>query len=188
MAPNHPPPLRLADIDWTSWQPVERGTLLFVVRPTELLLIHKLRGLGAGKINGPGGRLRQDETPLEGAVREVEEEVGITPLEVSYSGRLLFQFLDGYSIQVWVYRAEDFRGSPRPSREAIPFWAPLDAIPYQLMWPDDEIWLPWMLRRRRFLGRFIFDSDRMLEHRVVAAPAPANGSTGSIPDSERPST
>ena len=56
-------------------------TLLFVIRAGQILLIHKKRGLGAGKINGPGGRLHLGESPLHGAVREVKEEL-CNPIEV----------------------------------------------------------------------------------------------------------
>ena len=48
---------RLQDIAWEHWVPQQRATLLFVLRDGQALLIHKKRGLGAGKINGPGGRL-----------------------------------------------------------------------------------------------------------------------------------
>ncbi len=63
-------PMQFDDIDWTRWIPKERATLLFVVRDGQILLIHKKRGLGAGKINGPGGRLDPGETPEICAVRE----------------------------------------------------------------------------------------------------------------------
>ena len=69
----------LEDVDWERWEPRQRATLLFVVRRDEILLIHKKRGLGAGKINGPGGRLEPGETPLACAIREVEEELCVTP-------------------------------------------------------------------------------------------------------------
>jgi 8-oxo-dGTP diphosphatase len=57
--------VRLTDIDWTTWKPTDRATLLFVVdRPNgRILLIEKKRGLGAGKVNGPGGRIDEGETP-----------------------------------------------------------------------------------------------------------------------------
>ena len=55
--------IRFEDIDWTQWTPQERATLLFVRRDGQVLLIRKKRGLGAGKINGPGGRLDNGETP-----------------------------------------------------------------------------------------------------------------------------
>ena len=40
-----------------DWRPVHQATLLFVINDGNVLLIRKKRGLGAGKINGPGGKL-----------------------------------------------------------------------------------------------------------------------------------
>ena len=70
---------RVTDLDWSTWQPDDRATLLFVVHADRILLIEKKRGLGAGKINGPGGRIEPGESPRQAAVREVQEEVGVTP-------------------------------------------------------------------------------------------------------------
>ncbi len=151
------------DIDWVGWQPVDRATLLFVICRGRMLLIHKKRGLGAGKINGPGGRLEPGETPEQCAVREVHEEVCITPRQVSFCGTLAFQFTNGYSIHGTVFRAADYRGEPCETDEAHPLWFPLDAIPYEQMWADDIHWMPLMLRYRPFSGRFIFDGDTMLD-------------------------
>ncbi|MGA1129362.1 MAG: NUDIX domain-containing protein, partial [Chthoniobacterales bacterium] len=55
--------------DWSVWQPTERANLCFVTRGDEVLLIHKKRGLGAGKSHGPGGRIEPGETAAEAAVR-----------------------------------------------------------------------------------------------------------------------
>jgi 8-oxo-dGTP diphosphatase len=160
----------LADIDWPSWQPTDRATLVFVVRGHEVLLIHKRRGLGAGKVNAPGGRLEPGETPLQAAIREVEEEVCVTPVDLAETGELRFQFVDGYGLHVHVFRAADCLGEARETGEALPFWAPLDAIPYDAMWADDALWLPHLLAARRFHGRFLFDGETMLDHWLVVAP------------------
>jgi 8-oxo-dGTP diphosphatase len=163
-----PIPHRLTEIDWSTWQAVDKATLLFVLRDTEVLLIRKRRGLGAGKINAPGGRLDDGESPRAGAIREVQEEVCVTPLDPDHRGELLFQFIDGYSIHVWVFLATDHHGEACTTDEAIPLWTPLDQIPYDEMWADDRVWLPLMLAGRSFNGRFIFDGDRMLDHEVEA--------------------
>ena len=157
----------VAEIDWESWRPVDKGTILFVIRDGRILLIRKKRGLGAGKINGPGGRLDDGETPIECAVREVEEELLVTPSDVDEGGELLFQFVDGYSIHVWVFRAAEVDGEAGETDEAVPLWTPVDQIPYDEMWADDRIWLPLLLERRPFVGRFVFDEDRMLDHEIV---------------------
>lgn len=157
---------KLTDIDWPSWRPTDHATLVFVMEGERVLLIRKKRGLGAGKINGPGGRVDPGESPLAAARREVEEELEITPLGMSMRGEHRFQFIDGYSIHVFVYAAESYRGEPTETAEAVPLWTPVDAVPYDEMWEDDRIWLPLLFERRRFAGRYLFDGDRMLDHEI----------------------
>jgi 8-oxo-dGTP diphosphatase len=158
--------LRWEDIDWTGWKAQQLATLLFVVRDGHVLLIHKKRGLGAGKINGPGGRIDDGETFLQAAIREVQEEVRVTPIAIEPCGALFFQFVDGLSIYVEVFRANDCEGEPQETDEAQPFWAPIDNIPFEKMWADDRHWIPLMLARKKFHGRFLFDEDKMLGHEI----------------------
>lgn len=163
-------PRRVADIDWDCWQPVDRATLLFVVERHRILLIRKKRGLGAGKINGPGGRIEAAESPLACARREVQEEIGVTVHQPSCGGELRFQFVDGYSIHVLVYRASGCSGVPHATAEADPLWTPLEAIPYEDMWEDDRLWLPLLLDGTPFSGRFVFRGEELLDHRLATGP------------------
>ncbi|NCC53197.1 MAG: 8-oxo-dGTP diphosphatase [Spartobacteria bacterium] len=161
-------PKKVQEIEWDRWTAVDHATLLFVVRDGQVLLIHKKKGLGAGKINGPGGRLEPGETPLQAAIREVQEELLVTPVGVRACGELLFQFIDGYSIHGYVFRADDCEGVPTETDEAIPVWTPLEAIPYDCMWADDRLWMPLMLNHTPFKGKFIFEDDTMLDHVLEA--------------------
>ncbi len=157
-------PRKVSEIDWPRWRPCDVASLVFVVRGGELLLMRKKRGLGAGKINGPGGRLEPGETIVECAAREVREELRVTPLGLEPAGENAFQFVDGYAIHVFVFRASGFLGEARETEEGAPLWVPVDAIPYEEMWEDDRLWLPLVLERRPFLGRYVFDGDTMLDH------------------------
>ncbi len=159
-------PRSLDKINWETWKAVDDATLVFTVVDGQVLLIRKKRGLGAGKINGPGGRLEPGETPLQAAIRETQEELCITPKELEEMGELFFQFVDGYSIHVWVYHASSYDGKPTETDEAIPHWFQVDKIPYDEMWADDRVWLPRMLAGEHFKGRFIFDGDEMLDQDV----------------------
>jgi 8-oxo-dGTP diphosphatase len=161
---------RISDVDWQTWEARDLATLVFVVREGQILLIRKKRGLGAGKINGPGGRLERGESPLDCAVREVKEELRTTPTGLEMCGENRFQFVDGYSIHVYVLRARGCDAEPQETEEAAPIWTPTERIPYEEMWEDDELWLPLVLRGRRFSGRFIFDGDAMLDHAVEEEP------------------
>jgi len=157
---------RLADVDWQNWRAQQPAVLLFVIKDEKVLLIHKKRGLGAGKINAPGGRIDAGETSLQAAIREVEEEVRVTPIGIEYCGELAFQFVDGLSIHVEVFRAGDCIGEPQETDEALPLWARIDEIPFDKMWADDREWIPLMLARKKFKGKFLFDGDKMLGHEI----------------------
>lgn len=154
---------KVDEIDWEHWEPVVRATLMFVIRDGKILLIHKKRGFGQGKINGPGGKLEPGETPKECAIRETEEELCIVPTGVEKAGDLYFQFIDGYSIRGYVYTATGFNGEPTETDEAIPIWFGIDELPFERMWEDDPTWFPYMLEGRIFAGRYVFDGDRMLD-------------------------
>ena len=162
-------PTTIAAIDWASWHPVDIATLCFVIRGDEVLLIRKKRGLGAGKINGPGGRLEPGETPREAAVREVEEELCVTPAGLTNHGLLRFQFVDGYSLLVHLFCATSCDGVAQETEEAIPLWSSITALPFDEMWADDRLWLPEVLAGRSVEGEFIFDGDTMLDHRLAVS-------------------
>jgi 8-oxo-dGTP diphosphatase len=152
---------------WKTWEPRERATLCFLIQDGQILLIRKKRGLGAGKINGPGGRIEPGEEPHECAVRETSEEVGLTPQNVQNRGELHFQFADGYSLHCAVFVAHEFTGELIETDEALPIWTPLDSIPYDEMWADDIHWLPGVIAGGTFRGYFQFDGEKMLSKHLL---------------------
>jgi len=153
--------------DWDAWKPAERAALCFIVEGGRILLIHKKRGLGKGKVNGPGGRIEKGESAREAAVRETREEVGLTPTGLEERGEVWFQFVDGYALHATIFAASGAEGTLKETDEANPFWADVAKIPFDDMWKDDSMWLPWLLERRRFRGLFHYDGDRMITGRVV---------------------
>ena len=140
---------RSAD-DELRMERVEHGTLLFLIVEDRMLLIHKRRGHGAGQVNGPGGRREAGEAPLATAIREMREETGLSPRGVRRVGSINFVDADASAMIGHIYRADAATGQVAYGDEALPFWCTLDAIPYGRMWPDDRLWLPWLLAGRRF--------------------------------------
>jgi 8-oxo-dGTP diphosphatase len=158
--------MNVDQIDWPKWKPTEYANLCFVIRAGQILLIRKKRGLGAGKINGPGGRLEPGETAEQAAIRETQEEIGVTPTGLEHVGELFFHFLDGYKLHVAVFAANGCEGKLIETDEATPIWTDIPRIPYDEMWQDDPFWLPLVVKLTKFRGFFVFDRERLLSHRV----------------------
>jgi 8-oxo-dGTP diphosphatase len=152
--------------DWSNWVPTDDAVLSFIRTDGHVLLIEKKRGLGGGKVNGPGGKLEDGETAYGAVLRETEEEVGLVPVNPTRVAELSFVFLNGYSLRCDVFLAEDYRGGLRETPEAKPFWTSVDRVPFDRMWQDDILWLPRVLKGDRLSGVFIFDDDEMLSYRI----------------------
>ena len=150
------------EVDWDAWEPTETAVICYIFKDGKVLLINKKTGLGKGKVNAPGGRIETGEMPIEAAVRETQEETGLTPLNVKQTGTLSFIFRDGYSLKGFVFFADDFSGDLTETDEADPFWVNVDEIPYEKMWEDDIHWLPEAIKGKTVNGRFIFDEDTMV--------------------------
>lgn len=164
--------MKFSDIAWDRWEPRETATLMFVRMDGMVLLIRKRKGLGAGLINAPGGRVDPGETPQEGAIREAQEELHVTPLGVQKAGELAFQFADGYSLRCHVFTASSYEGVPTETEEAVPLWIDEREMPYSQMWADDRLWYPLLLQGRKFYGRFFFDEGFLLGCEIDAEPPP----------------
>jgi 8-oxo-dGTP diphosphatase len=149
-----------------DWRPDLTGTLLFLVSGGRVLLIHKRRGHGAGRINGPGGKLEAGETPCECAVRETLEETGITPIDPRLMAVMRFVELDGDDWLGHVFLATEYVGEPRTTPEAMPEWFALDALPFDRMWPDDRLWLPRVLAGEAVQGDFLFRRGQLCAWRM----------------------
>ncbi len=163
---------RFEDIHWPDWVAEQEATLLYVVRGGQVLLIRKKRGIGAGKINGPGGRLDAGERAVDAAVREVEDVLRVRELVALMIGEVLFQVRGGIAMRIHVFRAGRIAGEPVETEEAAPLWAALDAIPYRQMWASDRYWFPRMLAGDPFEMRTLFDADdRLLGHDLLTPAA-----------------
>lgn len=146
---------------------IKRLTLCFLLKENEILLAMKKRGFGVGKWNGVGGKVQENETPMQAAIRETEEEIGVTPQGMKRVGILYFHFLDKKCVEkdinrVFVYTAKKWSGTLQETEEMRPQWFDFSEIPYNEMWEDDVYWLPKLLQGEKVEGRYVFDSNHRL--------------------------
>ncbi len=143
-----------------DWRPDRFATLIYLIRDDEVLLIEKLRGHGAGKVNAPGGHIEVGETPEECAIREAFEEVGIAVLNADLCATLKFHDTEnGFNMLGYALTSTTFTGQPKSTPEAIPFWSKIGEIPFDRMWEDDRHWVPRILGGERLDCEFVFAND-----------------------------
>lgn len=152
-------------------------TLAFVKQDGKILLGLKKRGFGMGKWNGFGGKLEAGESPLDAALRELQEEAGIIARELTKIGELVFTFDPAHETRtlfVHVFQASLFDGTVQESDEMRPQWFDIrNELPdlYHSMWPDDRFWFPCLLADTPFKARFSFRDFATIDHFSIDAGA-----------------
>lgn len=141
------------------------ATLLFLIQKendvvSRVLLAMKKRGFAVGRWNGVGGKVDVSEAIVEATVRETKEEieveVDISDLQKCAELSFTFPHNSEWSQKVHVYLTEKWEGYPTETDEMRPQWFEVHRIPYDLMWADDEHWLPRVLKGELLRGRFKF--------------------------------
>lgn len=137
--------------------------LCCIYNDKQILLGMKKRGFGAGRWNGFGGKVHENETIKQAAIRELEEEAGVKAKKITKRGVLLFEFDSpaggSESSEVHFFSVDEFEGKPIETEEMNPQWFDRDKIPYESMWSDDPHWIPLLLAGKNFKGRFLFSND-----------------------------
>lgn len=136
-----------------------------------LLLGMKRRGHGAGKWNAFGGKIEPGESILEGALREMKEECGLSLTQARVAGNIIFdtrgrdELLNIHVLlSSWPECVPNALSEPPPveTDEMSPAWFNCDSIPYDQMWSDMSTWLPSALSGSCFRARFRCDEDESI--------------------------
>ena len=143
-------------------------TLCLIYQHPKLLLGMKKRGFGAGRWNGFGGKLHENESIEEATKRELFEEAGLRVAKIEKFGIVDFEFQGNPEIvEVHMFKAKEFIGEPKESEEMKPAWFDLKELPFSHMWPDDKHWMPLFIEGKKFRGKFLFGKqDKILKFKL----------------------
>jgi mutator protein MutT len=123
------------------------ATVCFIRKDHKILLQRRPSGRRwAGILNGPGGKIENNETPLQAVSREIAEETSLELIDATAHGtvRLILGDDDDQDLLVHVFSTSNFTGRPRGAEGALR-WFSENQLPFDRMWPDQRYWLPLVL-------------------------------------------
>lgn len=132
------------------------------------MLAMKKRGFGEGKWNGVGGKVDTGESVEDAVRRECTEEIEVSPKNIEYMGRLHF-YIDSdpdFYHDCRIFQSTEWEGQPSETEEMRPKWFEVNKIPYDSMWPDDEIWMPILIEDKLFTGKVLLGHNSVIEHDI----------------------
>jgi 8-oxo-dGTP pyrophosphatase MutT (NUDIX family) len=150
----------------TRCEKMRAVTLCYCLKGNKVLFAVKKRGFGTGKLNGYGGKV-QDEAIEQAAVRELQEEAGITASETDLEkvAEIDFSFPEIPPEKKWdqtvhVFLLRKWDGDPIESDEMKPAWHDLKKpLPFDQMWAADKHWLEAALRGEKFKAAVKFGKE-----------------------------
>ena len=120
-----------------------------------------------GKYNGLGGKFLPGETPEECAIREVQEESGLTMIEPRFKGIITFPLFDGTNDwYVFLFNSSRYTGEIIESNEGNLEWIDNDKLLDLPLWEGDKIFLKWLDYDRLFSAKFVYENGKLISHTV----------------------
>lgn len=150
-------------------------SLAIITRAGKTYLGKKKTGeIGKGLLNGPGGKREpEDKDMIACAIREAEEELGITLLRdrLAKVAIVMFYAAGEPFFECHVFRTDTFEGEPVETEDMIPMgWFPNDRLPYDQMHQGDRDWFPRAVEGEPFCANYYYlepgkglDPDRPVE-------------------------
>ncbi len=123
---------------------MKNTTLCYISRGDEYLLLHRVKkkhDLNHDKWIGFGGKLEENESPEEGILREVREEIGVRLTDLKYRGIVTFVSDSCEGEYMHLFTAERYEGTPGECDEGEPAWIRKKDFAALPQWEGDRIFL-----------------------------------------------
>jgi len=154
-------------------QKIIPAVLLYAFYEDQILMIHRnqnKKDFHEGKWNGLGGKLDLDETSVDCAVREFQEESGCTTTakQWTWTGQLTFPNFKPHKKEDWfvtVYLTELSKEQTQSiitqNKEGTLHWVPSSELLSLNLWEGDRQFLPLVLKKSCFEGTFFYAEGKL---------------------------
>jgi len=141
---------------------LENATVCFLYMENKILLGVKTRYIGEGRLNGPGGGIKDGEGPRECAVRELKKETGGVIVSLKDLEKIAILYVRNkkkngeiFVCRVHIFLTRKWSKESRDTDEMINFSLfNIDSLPFDKMMPADKYWLPIALSGKKIIVRY----------------------------------
>ncbi|KKQ35963.1 MAG: hypothetical protein US50_C0002G0023 [Candidatus Nomurabacteria bacterium GW2011_GWB1_37_5] len=138
------------------------ATVCLLIKDDDVILGLKTKKIGAGCWNGYGGGIEEGETPIKAAIRELEEEVGVTALPEHLEKMAIVDFHntksdgDTFVCRVHFFVVKEWNGEPKETNEMVmitPTTFNKNNLPFNKMMPADREFFPLILNGKKIIAK-----------------------------------
>ena len=145
------------------------ATVVFLVKKNKVLLGKKTRGIGRGRLNGPGGGIEEGEDIRKSATREVFEETGVKVLPDALEKVAIVHFhnirdgLEKFICRCHIFITKEWEGEPQNTNELTgQEWFDINDLPLDRMMASDKEWLSVALKKKIIAHSYIGEEQAIL--------------------------
>jgi len=140
-------------------------TVVFLVKDDKVLLGYKKKGFGKGYYIGIGGKVEDEETIENAAIREIKEEINVAVSVENLQKVAILKFYfphiadESWNQEVHAYLVNSWDGEPTSTEEIEPKWFDKNELPLDKMWDDAHYWIPNILKDEKIYEEYLFNED-----------------------------
>lgn len=148
------------------------ATLCYVIdkQTDSVLMLHRIKkenDYHEGKWNGLGGKFEPSESPEQCAIREIQEESGLTIIKPKLCGFITFPLFDEKDDwYVFLFTADNYTGSLIDSNEGRLEWIKKDELLNLNLWEGDKTFIPWLFGDKFFSAKFSYENKKLKDWSV----------------------
>ena len=151
-------------------------TLCYIEKDGKYLMLHRVKkknDMNHDKWIGIGGKLEAQESPFDGARREIFEETGLTVDTLSYRGIITFVSDEFGTEYMHLFHTSDFNGRIREDcDEGNLEWIEKERLLSLPIWEGDKIFLKLLNEKVPFFSlKLCYQGDTLISHTLEYADA-----------------
>ena len=151
-------------------------TLCYIEKDGKYLMLHRVKkknDMNHDKWIGIGGKLEAEESPFDGARREILEETGLTVDTLSYRGIITFVSDEFGTEYMHLFHTSDFKGTIRKDcDEGNLEWIEKARLLSLPIWEGDKIFLKLLDEKVPFFSlKLCYRGDTLVSHTLEYADA-----------------